>query len=90
MANSGVKKWKLNLVQIIFLLETTTVTTYVHKESITQLASPKKIVGLKNCMFSGTNNTVIKCLNFSENSGRVYIISVSGRSDTIIFVFQEW
>ena len=62
-----------------FLLETTTVTTYVHKESITQLTSPKKIIGLKNCMFSGTNNTVIKCLNFSENSDRVYIISISGR-----------
>ena len=26
-----------------FLLETTTVTTYVHKESITQLTSPNKV-----------------------------------------------
>ena len=48
-----------------FLLETTTVTTYVHKESITQLTSPKKVIGLKICMFSGTDDTVIKCLDFS-------------------------
>ena len=48
-----------------FLLETTTVTIRNHKESITQLTSPKKVIGLKNCMFSGTNDTVIKCLDFS-------------------------
>ena len=48
-----------------FLLETTTVTIRNHKESITQLTSPKKVIGLKICMFSGTNDTVIKCLDFS-------------------------
>ena len=49
------------------------------------LTNPNKIIRLKNYRFSGTmedtdaNDMMIKCLNFSKNSGWVYIISISGR-----------
>ena len=51
----------------------------------TQLASPKKVIGLKTAGFQELrntgdgNDTIIKCLNFSEDSGWVYIISTSSR-----------
>ena len=52
----------------------------------THLTSPKEIIGLKNFRFSGitedqryANDTLIKCLSFSEMVGWVYIISTSGR-----------
>ena len=51
----------------------------------THLTSPKKVIGLKNAGFQelgktgDANDTIIECLNFSENSGWVYIISTSSR-----------
>ena len=97
MAESGVKKQKLNLVQLIFywklLLLQRMFTRFTH------LTSPKKILGLKNCRFSGTTedrrdaiDTLIKWLNFSENSGWVYIISTSGRKqyNTFCVSFKQW
>ena len=49
----------------------------------THLANPKKIIGLKSFQelrkTGYVNDIIIKCLNFSENSGWVYIISTFGR-----------
>ena len=46
----------------------------------THLTNPKKIIGFQELQKTGdANDTIIKCLNFSENSGWVYIINTSGR-----------
>ena len=52
----------------------------------THLTSPKNIIGLKKTAAlqgvrktGDVSDTIIKCTNFSENSGWIYMITTSGR-----------